>query len=197
VGSWLRIDYPGTAAPRNRFIWVGGATRLVDLNLRGITMEWSNEARDFLQSRREKLPGDAAEIDKAIDRIRKDSEKAAEIAESEVVEKDHVKQAIAGLPEMEVVSEGSEGSFGFVKAIAILGVIFLVVGLYTELWYQDKVKYGEQPEGDEEVFMLRWMLWVGIIMLVIAGIVFVIGRRQAEEEWEEELPAEKELPAEE
>ncbi len=150
-------------------------------------MEWSTGAKEFLESRREKIPGNAAEIDKVLRRIEKDSEKAAEMSEADMVEKEHVKQAISGLPDTDVVSEGAEGSFGFIKAVVILAAVFLVVGLYTELWYRDLMRYGEEPSQNEEVIMLRWMLWVGIIMFVIAGLFYVKDKRGGGEEmeWEE------------
>ena len=149
-------------------------------------MDWSEEAREFLESRREKLPGDAAEIDLALDRIRKDSEKAAAQAGASLVEKDHVRQAIKGLPKIEIVTEATEGAFAFVRALVILGAIMLFVGIVIEAWYQNLSKYGEEPESDVDVFILRYMLWVGVVLLAASGVLYWHGRRQSGQEWEEE-----------
>jgi len=149
-------------------------------------MEWSDEAREFLESRRAKLPGNDAEIDLAIDRIRKDSEKAAAGAGASIVEKEHVRQAIAGLPKIEVVTEATEGSFAFVRVLVILGAIMLFVGLFVQVWYQNLSKYGEQPEQNMDIFILRYMLYAGILALISSGILYWRGRKQIGEEWEEE-----------
>jgi hypothetical protein len=149
-------------------------------------MDWSEEAKEFLESRREKLPGNAAEIDLALDRIRKDSEKAATQAGATVVEKDHVRQAIRGLPKIEVVTEATEGAFAFVRALVILGAIMLFVGIVIEAWYQNLAKYGDEPESDVDVFILRYMLWVGVVLLAASGVLYWHGRRQSGQEWEEE-----------
>jgi hypothetical protein len=148
-------------------------------------MEWSKEAQEFLESRRAKLPGKAAEIDSAIERIRKDSEKAASNAGATVVDKEHVKLAITGLPKIEVVTEATEGSFAFVRALVILGAIMLFVGLIVEAWYANQRKYGDEPTESVDIFILRWMLPVGITMLAAAGILFFLGRRKKGEEWQE------------
>lgn len=153
-----------------------------------MAMEWSNEAQEFLDSRRAKIPGKATEIDLAIDRIRKDSEKAASTAGVGLVEKEHVKLAITGLPKIEVVTEATEGSFAFVRVLIILGIVMLFVGLVIEVWYRNLAKYGEEPTESEDIFILRYMLYVGIIMLVAAGILFWNGKREKAEEWEEEEP---------
>lgn len=149
-------------------------------------MEWSDEAREFLESRREKLTGNDAEIDLAIERIRKDSEKAATRAGANTVEKEHVKQAIAGLPKIEVVTEATEGSFAFVRVLLILGAIMLFVGIVVQAWYQNLSKYGEQPEQNMDIFILRYMLYAGIVALAASGILYWWGRKQIGEEWEEE-----------
>ncbi len=153
-------------------------------------MEWSKEAEEYLESRRAKLPGKAAEIDLAIERIRKDSEKAAANAGVGVVEKEHVKLAIAGLPKIEVVTEATEGSFAFVKALVILGGTMLFVGLVMQLWFQSLQKYGEEPTGDVDIYILRWMLPVGAVVLAAGGVLYWHGRRQlgAESEGDETLP---------
>ncbi len=154
-------------------------------------MEWSKEAQEFLESRRAKLPGKAAEIDSAIERIRKDSEKAASNAGATLVTKEHVKQAIAGLPKIEIVTEATEGSFAFVRALVVLGVIMLFVGVIMENWYATQKKYGEEPTSDVDIFILRWMLPVGIIMLAAAAVLFFVGRRKKGEESQgAEAPAE-------
>ena len=149
-------------------------------------MEWSQEATEFLGSRREKLPGKATEIDLALERIRKDSEKAAETDGVSVVEKDHVKLAIKGLPKIEVVTEATEGSFAFVRVLIILGAVMLFVGLVVEAWYQNLSRYGEEPTEDVDIFILRYMLFVGLVLLAAAGIIFVVGRRRSGQEWEDE-----------
>jgi len=41
-------------------------------------LEWTKEAEEFLESRRAKLPGGVAEVDRAIEKIKKDSEGAGE-----------------------------------------------------------------------------------------------------------------------
>ena len=149
-------------------------------------MEWSQEAKEFFDSRREKLPGESAEIDLALERIKKDSEKAAEADGASMVQKDHVKLAIKGLPKIEVVTEATEGSFAFVKLLVILGAIMLFVGLVVEMWYQDLSKYGDEPTQDVDIYILRYMLYVGLVLLGAAGILFIVGRRKSGEEWEEE-----------
>ncbi len=149
-------------------------------------MEWSEEATEFLKSRREKLPGEAAEIELAIERIRKDAEKAAEQAGAATVEKEHVRLAITGLPKIEVITEATEGSFAFVRVLLILGAAFLVMGLITELWWQNLAKYGEEPQEGGEIYYLRYGLWLGVVMLAAGGVLFWHGRRSTGEEWEEE-----------
>lgn len=151
-------------------------------------MEWSKEAQEFVESRRAKLSGKAAEIDSAIERIRKDSEKAASHAGATVVDKEHVKLAITGLAKIEVVTEATEGSFAFVRALVILGAIMLFVGVTMEAWYANQRKYGDEPTEDVDIFILRWMLPVGIIMLAVAGILFFWGRRRKGEEFVEGQP---------
>jgi hypothetical protein len=159
---------------------------------RGMIMEWNQEATEFLESRREKLPGKALEIDLALERSRKDSEKAAANVGAGVVEKDHVKLAIKGLPEIEVVTEATEGSFAFVRVLVILGSIMLFVGISVEMWYQNQAKYGDEPTEDVDIFILRYMLFVGLVMLIAAGIIFFVGRRKSGQEWEEEESVEEE-----
>ena len=159
-------------------------------------MDWSEEATEFLKSRREKLPGEAAEIELAIERIRKDAEKAAEQAGAGTVEKEHVRLAITGLPKIEVVTEATEGSFAFVRVLLILGAAFLVMGLITELWWQNLAKYGEEPQEGGEIYYLRYGLWLGVIMVAAGGVLFWHGRRSKGEEWEEEGPEEEGLEEE-
>ncbi|MBU7004116.1 MAG: hypothetical protein HXS50_01020 [Theionarchaea archaeon] len=159
-------------------------------------MEWSQEATEFLESRREKLPGKAAEIDLALEKIRKDSEKAAASDGAGTVEKDHVKQAIQGLSKIEVVTEATEGSFAFVRVLVILGGIMLFVGLSVEIWYQNQAKYGDEPTEDVDIFILRYMLYVGIVLLTAAALIFVVGRRKSGEEWEDEEHSDEGEPGE-
>jgi hypothetical protein len=149
-------------------------------------MEWSDEAKQFLESRREKLPGEAIEIDMAIERIRKDSEKAAAQAGASTVEKDHVREAITGLKKIEVTTEATEGSLAFVRVLLIMGAIFLVLGLVTELWWRNLERYGEQPEEGGEIFYLRYALWLGIALLAGGAVLLANSRRSSGEEWEEE-----------
>jgi hypothetical protein len=139
-----------------------------------------------LESRREKLPGKASEIELCLARIRKDSERAASAEGAGEVNKEHVRLAISGLPSAEVVTESTEGSFAFVRVLVILGVIMIFVGASMELWFQNMEKYGEAPTEGEEIFVVRRMLWVGIILVGVSGVLFWRGRRESGEEWEEE-----------
>jgi len=161
-------------------------------------LEWTKEAEEFLESRRAKLPGGVAEVDRAIEKIKKDSEKIAANAGAPVVEKEHVKQAISGLGKIEIVTEASEQSYAFSKAMGILGGFMFFVGLVMNQWYNRMAKYGEEPAQDVNIFILRWMLWAGLVILAVAAAHFYWQRRsaQAEEEEAEEEEAEPASEAE-
>ena len=148
-------------------------------------MEWTKEAEEFLESRRAKLPGGLAEVDRAIEKIKRDSEKAAAAAGAPAVTMEHVKQAISGLGKIEVITEASEQSYAFSKAMGILGGFMLFAGVVMNQWYTRMAKYGEQPTQNVNIFIVRWMRWAGLVILAVAVVQFYWQRRSVAREEEE------------
>jgi len=78
--------------------------------------------------------------------------------------------------------------------MGILGGFMFFVGLVMDQWYNRMAKYGEEPAQDVNIFILRWMLWAGLVILAVAAAHFYWQRRSAQAE-EEEAEEDRRLKA--
>jgi hypothetical protein len=132
-------------------------------------LEWSGEAEEFLESRREKLPGSAIDVDQAISRIRRDSEKLAAAEGVEVVRVEHVKSAIMEPPkEPDAIEKLPRPLRGIVFILTGLGG-FLPLSLFV--WLSWRPIWRISWSGRE--FENLGILVVYVLFVVVAFIVLV------------------------
>jgi hypothetical protein len=132
-------------------------------------VEWTGEAEEFLESRREKLPGSANDVDQAIGRIRRDSEKLAATEGVEVVGVEHVRKAITEPPkEPDAIEKLPRPVRGIVFILTGLGG-FLPLSVFV--WLSWRPIWRESWSGREFENLGILVLY---LVLVTGAIIFLV-----------------------